>query len=390
MHPTRISPYDDAGVTSRWALATGDEAGREDTDMAQRTGGALRGSLLIPLVAIPLLVAGCTGATNTSSGPYTYGSNASDVKPTDVSTIDKTLAATKKPDSPVKLAVVLKSLTNEYWQEVERGMKAAAAYYGVDVNVQAASSESSESQQLNIAQTMVTQDYNAYLVSPESTSNLTPAINQMKSKGVPVVNVEDARVEATTFVGPESLIEGGSAGDFLAEHLPKGAKVAQIEGAAGSNAATLRTQGFKDSIKAKGSLQLIASVPGDWDASKAYDAATTLLQQNPDLAAFYANNDTMALGVVKAVADAGRSGRVLVVGTDGVPSAIKAIEGGTLAATTTPQPFSQGFWSVQAALALLQHQTLPPFIATPAKVISKENVTSSYGTDGLQTELPAR
>lgn len=357
--------------------------------MIKRTRRALRASLLVPFLAIPLLATGCSGASQAGNSNYTYNSAASDVQPTDVKTIESTLSAVKKPDEPVKLGVVLKSLTNEYWQEVERGMKAAAEYYGVDLTVQAASSETSHSQQLNIAQTMVGQDFDAYLVSPESTSNLTPAINEMKSKGVPIVNVEDARVEATTFVGPESLIEGGSAGDFLAEKLPKGAKVAQIEGAAGSDAAKLRTQGFKDSVASKGSLQLVASVPGDWDARKAYDAATGLMQQHPDLAGFYANNDTMALGIVKAVADAGRTGKVLVVGTDGVPSAIKAVQEGTLAATTTPQPFSQGFWSVQSALALLQGETLPPFIATPAKVISKENVSSSYGTDGLQTEVPA-
>ena len=357
--------------------------------MTQRNRKAFRKSLLVPFIAIPFLVAGCSGASDATGSKYSYNSAASDVQPTDVKTIEGTLSAVKKPGSPVKLGVVLKSLTNEYWQEVERGMKAAAENYGVVLTVQAASSETSHSQQLNIAQTMVGQDFDAYLVSPESTSNLTPAINQMKSKGVPIVNVEDARVEATTFVGPESLIEGGAAGDFLAEKLPKGAKVAQIEGAAGSDAAKLRTQGFKDSVKAKGSLQLVASVPGDWDARKAYDAATSLLHQNPDLAAFYANNDTMALGTVKAVADAGRTGKVLVVGTDGVPSAIKAIEAGTLAASTTPQPFSQGYWSVQSALALLQDQKLPPFIATPAKVISKENVSASYGPDGLQTEIPA-
>jgi ribose transport system substrate-binding protein len=356
--------------------------------MTQRTSKALKGLVLLPLAILPLVLAGCSGASDAgSSSKYSYDSATAD--PTEVSTMGDQLSAVEKPKSGVKLGVVLKSLTNEYWQEVERGMQEAAEFYGVELTVQAASSETSQSQQLSIAQTMVTQDFDAYLVSPESTANLTPAIKQMQEKGVPIVNVEDARVKATTFVGPESLIEGGSAGDFLSEKLPSGAKVAQIEGAAGSDAAKLRTQGFKDAIKKAGSLNLIASVPGDWDARKAYDAATTLLQQNPDLAGFYANNDTMALGVVKAVADAGKAGTVLVVGTDGVPSAIKAIEDGTLAATTTPQPFSQGYWSVQAALALLQGDTLPPFIATPAVVIDADNVAASYGPDGLQTEIPA-
>lgn len=356
--------------------------------MTQRKSKVLK-SVLLPLVLVPLLLAGCSGATDAGESTYTYDSNAEGVEPTEVGEVEDVLSAVEKPDSDIRIGVVLKSLTNEYWQEVERGMEAAAEEYGVELNVQAASSETAQSQQLNIAQTMVTQDFDAYLVSPESTSNLTPAIKQMQAAGVPIVNVEDARADATTFVGPESLFEGGSAGDFLSETLPEGSKVAQIEGAAGSDAAKLRTQGFKDAVEKNGSLELIASVPGDWDARKAYDAATNLLQQNPDLAGFYANNDTMALGIVKAVADAGRTGDVLVVGTDGVPSAIKAIEDGSLAASTTPQPFSQGYWSVQAVLALLAGETLPPFIATPAIVVSADNVKDIYDENGLQVEIPA-
>lgn len=320
---------------------------------------------------------------------YSYTSNDDSVEPVDVKDVEDILSKVARPDSPVKFGVILKSLTNEYWQEVERGIKDAAKHYGVTVSVQAASSEQAQSQQLSIAETMARQPFDAYLVSPESNSNLTPAVKLMQEKNVPIVNVEDARIAGTTFLGPESLLEGSKAGEYLASVLPKGAKVAQIEGQAGSSAADLRTKGFKQAVKDSNSLQLVTSVPGNWDANLAYSAATTIMQQHSDLAAFYANNDTMALGVVKAVADAGKTGKVLVVGTDGVPSAVKAVKSGTLAATTTPQPYSQGYWSIQAALALLQGKELPPFVATLAQTVSKANVADLYGEDGLQTFVPA-
>jgi ribose transport system substrate-binding protein len=328
-------------------------------------------------------------ASGASSGGYSYNSGDQSLEGTDATTLDPLFTGLDKPDKQLRFGVVLKTLTNEYWQEVERGMKAAADKYGVELTVQAASGESAQSQQLSIAQTMIGQQFDAFLVSPESTSNLTPAIQQMQEKGLPIVNVEDARVDATTFVGPASLVEGGKAGEYLASQLPDGGKVAQIEGAAGSSAAQLRTQGFKDAVSKAGNLDLVASVPGDWDASKAYDAASSLLKANPDLKAIYANNDTMALGVVKAVADAGRTGQVLVVGTDGVPSAIKAIEAGTLSATTTPQPYSQGYWAVQSALALVQGKDVPEFVLTSAVLVDKDNVGDMYTPDGLQSTDPS-
>lgn len=361
-----------------------------------------RAAAAATMAACLTLVTACSGAANTSgsgaantsgsgqassgSAPtmYSYNSASASAQPVDVATLKGEFDGLEKPSKPLRFGVVLKTLTNEYWQEVERGMKAAAAQYGVELNIQAASSENSQSQQLSIAQTMINQNFDAFLVSPESTSNLTPALNQMQSKNLPVVNVEDARVPATTFVGPASLLEGGKAGEYIAQQLPTGGKVAQIEGQAGSSAAELRTKGFKEAVAKGKNLELVASVPADWDARKAYDAATSLLRANSDLAAIYANNDTMALGVVKAVADAGRSGKVIVVGTDGVPSAVKAIEAGRLSGSTTPRPFSQGYWAVQAALALVQGKKLPDFILTPAALVNKANVTTMYDASGRQ------
>jgi ABC-type sugar transport system substrate-binding protein len=335
----------------------------------------------------------CSPASSNSSAPgsggnYKYTSTDPSLKGTDATTLDSLFSGLEKPSKQLRFGVVLKTLTNEYWQEVERGMNAAAQKYGVDLTVQASAGESAQSQQLSIAQTMIAQPFDAFLVSPESTSNLTPAIKQMQAKGVPIVNVEDARVDATTFVGPASLVEGGRAGEYIASQLPQGGKVAQIEGQAGSDAADLRIRGFEAAVKKAGNLQLVASVPGDWDASKAYDDATSLLKANPDLAAIYANNDTMALGVVKAVADAGRTGRVIVMGTDGIPSAIKAVRDGSLSGTTTPQPYSQGYWAVQCALALVEKRDVPPFVLTSAVLVDKTNVADMYTGDGLQSVNP--
>src|SRR3954470_404116 len=197
-------------------------------------------------------------ASGASSGGYSYKSGDASLEGTDATTLDPLFSGLDKPSEDLRFGVVLKTLTNEYWQEVERGMKAAADKYGIELTVQAASGESAQSQQLSIAQTMIGQPFDAFLVSPESTSNLTPAIQQMQEKGLPIVNVEDARVDATTFVGPASLVEGGKAGEYIASQLPGGGKVAQIEGAAGSSAAQLRTQGFKDAIAKAANLQLVA------------------------------------------------------------------------------------------------------------------------------------
>lgn len=72
--------------------------------------------------------------------------------------------------------------------------------------------------------------------------------------------------------------------------------------------------------------------PADWDRIKALDVATNVLQRNPDIKAFYCANDTMAMGVAQAVTNAGKKGKILVVGTDGIPEARKMVSEGSMIA----------------------------------------------------------
>lgn len=70
---------------------------------------------------------------------------------------------------------------------------------------------------------------------------------------------------------------------------------------------------------------------------------TNILQRNPDLNAIYAANDTMALGAVQAVKkNAGKLGKVIVVGTDGVPEALDSVKRGELTATVAQNPAAIG------------------------------------------------
>ena len=84
------------------------------------------------------------------------------------------------------------------------------------------------------------------------------------------------------------------------------------------------------------------SQPADWDRMRALDVATNTLQRVSDLAAFYCCNDTMALGAVQAVQNLGKAGKVIIVGTDGIPEAIQAIEAGRLTATVAQDPAKVG------------------------------------------------
>jgi len=223
-------------------------------------------------------------------------------------------------------------------------------------------------------ETMIEKGYDALLVSPQTDTNLLGAVEKAKAAGILVINVNDAVFpDAEKWTGPKQYENGVRAADYLIAQLPDGGKVAVIEGQAGVYAAIQRTKGFKDTLAGK-PFEVVASVPGDWDLQKSLDAATTIIQQHPDIKAFYANNDTMALGIVEAVKNAGQLGKIMVIGTDGIGAAYDSIKAGEMTGTVDSFPFLTGQTAMEVALRNLEGQTLPRAVYSPQNLIIKDNV----------------
>ncbi len=280
------------------------------------------------------------------------------------------------PKAPANTRVggVMKALSNEYWQLLKQGYEKGAKLYGVTVDAQAPSNESDQIGQLSMMNTMMARGYQAFLLSPQSDANLLPGVQRAKDKKLLAINVNDALVATTPyFVGNIQRQNGVSVAEYLIKHLPNGGKVAVIEGQPGVYAAGQRTGGFKDALAKSRKFSIVASVPANWDRQQAFNTARDLLRKTPDLAAFYCNNDTMALGVVEAVKSAGRLGKTLVFGTDGIGAAYDSIKKGELTGTVDSFPVLTGQVAVEVTVRLLAGQKLPRVIATPQALVTKAN-----------------
>jgi ribose transport system substrate-binding protein len=185
---------------------------------------------------------------------------------------------------------------------------------------------------------------------------------------------------AKNYIGNVQKDNGVRAARWFIKNKPDGGKVAVIEGQAGVYAAVQRTAGFKETMSAEGKgFTVVASVPGDWDRQKSYDAATNIIQQNPDIVGFYCNNDGMALGVVEAVKAANKLAQINVIGTDGISDAYASIKAGELTATVDSFPVLTGEVAMEVALRLQAGQKLPRVVATPQALVTKDNMARYTG-----------
>jgi ribose transport system substrate-binding protein len=108
----------------------------------------------------------------------------------------------------------------------------------------------------------------------------------------------------------------------------------------------------------------------------AQNAAAAIIKAHPNLKAFYANNDGMALGVASAVNAAGLKGKIMIIGTDGISDAYKAIKAGDLTGTVDSYPNLTGQVAVDVAVRLLGGQKVPRAVYTPVALITADNVNA--------------
>jgi ribose transport system substrate-binding protein len=321
------------------------------------------------IAAIALATSGAAAAGACSAYPI---GTAEKIESTDVAAKFGPLAASGKE---LHFAYVTKTLINEFWQDVASGIQSEAGKYKIKVDIQAAKDESSLVDQLNLAQTMLSNKPDALLLSPQSDSNLAPVIEAARALNIPTIIIDDARTDgASTYIGTDQVAIGGKAAEFLHALYPNGGKLAQIEGQAGSPNARKRIQGFTETVKKYPNLELVASQPGDWDRLTAMNATSNILREHPDIVGVYANNDGMAFGVFEAVDAASKTGKVAVVGTDGIAEAKKSIGDGQMKATVAEFPYDEGVLGVQMALRLLACQSIPPWVVSPQAVITADNV----------------
>lgn len=327
--------------------------------------------LLLSTSVAAIVLAGSNAWAAEACTAYPTGT-ADKIESTDV---EAKFGPVPAPAKELHFAYVTKTLINEFWQDVASGIQSEAGKYNIKVDIQAAKDESSLVDQLNLAQTMLSNKPDALLLSPQSDSNLVPVIEAAKALNIPTIIIDDARTEgASTYVGTDQVAIGSKAAEFLNQLYPNGGAVAQIEGQAGSPNARMRIQGFTETIKKYPSFNLVASQPGDWDRLIAMNATSNILREHPDIIGIYANNDGMAFGVYEAVSAAGKTDQVAVVGTDGIAEAKRSIADGQMKATVAEFPFDEGVLGVQMALRLLSCQPIPPWVVSPQAVINGQNV----------------
>ena len=278
-----------------------------------------------------------------------------------------------------KIGLVMKSLANEFFKQMEAGAEEYAAKNAAKFDFKAVGmkDERDFAAQVDAVENFVTQKYDIIVVAPaDSKAMVTPLAKAVKA-GVTVINIDveldkDAKKAAgidLAFFGPDNRAGAKLAGDALAKALGPGGKVVILEGNPEADNAQQRKKGFDDSVS-EGKLQLLDSKTAHWETEEANTLMTNFLTQYHDIQGVMAANDSMALGVVKALDAAGKSGQIKVVGFDNIPAVQPLIKGGKMLATIEQYGAQMAVLGIGYGLRELAGEKFTGWVKTDVKLIT--------------------
>ena len=261
------------------------------------------------------------------------------------------------------VALVMKSLANEFFRTMAEGARAHQAQHAADYDlvVNGIKNETDLAEQVGLVEQMVAQGVQAIVIAPADSKALVPALKRAKAAGVVIINIDnklDAEVVKqagllVTFVGPDNRDAAMQVGRALAKKLKTGDEVAIIEGVTTAFNGQQRKAGFEDAMKAAG-MKIVDSQSGQWEMEKANGVAAGMLGAHPGLKALLCANDSMALGAAAAVQAAGKKGQVLVAGFDNIAAIKPLLADGRVTATADQHGDQLAVFGIEAALQLLK------------------------------------
>jgi ribose transport system substrate-binding protein len=284
------------------------------------------------------------------------------------------------------IAVIPKGTTHEFWKSIHAGSNKAAnelSSQQTDIEViwKGPLREDDREQQIQVVEGFAAQGVNGMVLAPLDDRALARPVSDAKRAGVPTVIIDSGlqSSDIVSFVATDNRKGGSLAANRMGQLLNGKGKVIVLRYAEGSASTTEREAGFIDQIKQKfPGIELISTnqyAGATRDTAKR--AAENLLNQfGDDVQGIFTPNESSTAGMLLALQDIGKAGKVSFVGFDASQPFIDAINANQLHGIVVQNPFNMGYLGVKTMVESLQGKPVQPKIDTGVMLVTKDNLSS--------------
>lgn len=274
-----------------------------------------------------------------------------------------------------KYVVGVSQCSEDIWRSKLNDELLMGTYDHKDVELLFASAKDNDKLQTEQIEKFIQRGVDLLIISPNQVHSITPVIDKAYDKGIPII-LFDRKTDSqkyTAFIGADNVKVGKAIGEFIAKTLRGKGKVIEIKGLDKSSPAIDRHKGFVQALSKYPNIQLKRTLSGEWTMESGYRSMKNAIADAKDCNIVWGQNDRMAEGAQRAMAEAGIH-NVQYVGTDALPSkggGIEAVDAGKLLASYIYP--TRGDMVMQLAMKILKKQPFHRDNYLKGALVTKDN-----------------
>lgn len=288
-----------------------------------------------------------------------------------------------------EIAVIVKTTSSNFWQNVNKGAEAAiSAQSEHTFSFDGPATESAVADQVNLVENAINRGVAGIVLAPSDPEALAPAVRRAYESAIPVVIIDSALADSAkgtyqAFLSTDNCAAGEEVAKRMIAEAGTEGKVAVMSYVAGVGSEIGRVGCFSDYLKANSSLEIVGPYYSQSQMALALNQTTDILASNPDLVGIFGANEPTAVGMGRAIVQAGKAGELVALGFDGNADLQQFVRDGLMAATAVQGSFAMGEMGVNAVIDILSGETVEPFINTGVVLVDQENIDSDTAKNVL-------
>ncbi|NPD14882.1 ABC transporter substrate-binding protein [Xinfangfangia sp. D13-10-4-6] len=287
-----------------------------------------------------------------------------------------------------EIAVIVKTTNSNFWQNVNKGALAAVEGSGLTMTFDGPASESAVADQVNMVDNAVNRGVKGIVLAPSDPEALIPAVRRANEAGIAVAIIDSALGEGgagtyQTLLSTDNCAAGKLAAGKMIEAVGGEGKVAVMSYVAGVGSELGRVGCFVEEVKASSKIEIVGPFYSQSQMATALNQTTDVLAANPDLKGIFGANEPTAIGMARAIQQAGKAGQVVAIGFDGNEDLQAFVKDGTLLGTLVQGSFQMGDLGVKAVADLIGGKSVEAQIDTGVVFVTKENIDTDEAKNVL-------
>ncbi|HTN85933.1 MAG TPA: substrate-binding domain-containing protein [Sorangium sp.] len=294
----------------------------------------------------------------------------------------------------LRIAVVPKGTTHEFWKSVHAGAVKASRELDVDIVWKGSLREDDLKGQIDVVSSFVAQGVSGIVLAPLNDAALKAPVHAAAQAKIPVVAFDSdlAGEEHVSFVATDNLAAGRLAGEHLVKAIGGKGNVVVLRYQEGSASTQNREKGFLDAVRATPGITVASDNQyGGATTETAFNKSESLLlaqrAAEGTIAGVFTPNESTTFGMLQALRKTNVARKVKFVGFDASDKLLGALRDGDIEALVVQDPFTMGYQAVKTMAAHLRGERVERRIDTGARVVTRQDLDDPAVMEVVKPDL---